>query len=1231
MSFPNKAFRLFALGMLLFLLAPLLSCNSLTDSGKTFIVVRNDSAWTQFDSLVISWKDSVTGEGGILFSGNPSRLKTSNPFLAEGYQGQKIVVTFLGFQQNALAYEERRTFDGAVPDKVQKEIIPIGQVTPKRPGVPKILALKFDPDSVVSIHDSIWVQADITLDSGALKQYAWSIGRVNSATDAEIYDPPQALSGLAADMERGFRFADPGIYPVALKVIARNDSAAIARFRIIVLSDPPHAFAGKDTTVFIGAKINLRGIAKDSLGKITRTEWRIGNSEFVTASADTFFQAPDSAQEIEAIFRVTDDDAQSTSDTLRVYVVSATESNLTGLQVSQGKLHPAFAPTRLIYTDTVLHQTPAITVTPEGSGAITVNGKSVTSGQATSPIDLDFGDNTLTIEVRADGKAVKTYTLTVHRPRLSQNADLSALEISAGALSPPFSPEETHYNVWVPQAITTTTVLATLADTASNLTMNGFPMKSQVPSGTLNLIPGSNLISLETVSASGSKKTYVVQVTRGGVGNLNLSELAVSAGTLEPSFSPDSLVYSLSLPYSVDTLSVTATLAQESASLSIHRRAAVSGRAVPIAIPTGMTAITVLVKTPSDEAKSYTLIVTRDKNGDASLKSISVAPRVLDSIVKEGDTTYSAHVSHATDSVTITAEATVSSSQITLRGETLASGQASRRIALAIGANAIPITVTAENLATKRYVLKLIRAKNGNVELSQLVASVGTLIPPFASDRLDYSLQAGFADSVISITPTLADSRSTLQVNGRTLTSGTASTTVKVPVNSKDNAFIIVVTAENLSQRVYNIVVDRMPNTLSTLKSISASAGKVVQVNAIEYVDTVGHGVTQVTLLPLASDMNATVSILGKTIPYGSSSDSLALVVGDNSIPCLVTAQDGKSQTLHTVRITRLAKLVRIRKTGATQTPLDSVEIPLGRAHTISAPIVTGYHFVKWSVVAGEASLADSMAAATTVTLSQGNASIRAEYELNTYALTVNTVNCSLTRSPDKPAYAHGENVTLTVKPYNTYRFATWADGSAENPRTLSMTAPTTLSVSCPAIPTYAITLLANPTGAGTITTVPSGTSFIEGTRVRLTPAPAPGYHFIGWSGDLTGSAIPDSVTMTQNRSVTAQFELDRFSLKVSRHPGLPSGCLVTPSAAQTVNYGAPTPITASAGCQISVASCAPIGTVYSYYTFSHWAAVTGSATIADSTRLSTTVTLTQGNAEIIANYSVETECVDLR
>ncbi len=84
---------------------------------------------------------------------------------------------------------------------------------------------------------------------------------------------------------------------------------------------------------------------------------------------------------------------------------------------------------------------------------------------------------------------------------------------------------------------------------------------------------------------------------------------------------------------------------------------------------------------------------------------------------------------------------------------------------------------------------------------------------------------------------------------------------------------------------------------------------------------------------------------------------------------------------------------------------------------------------------------------------------------------------------------------------------------------TYSVVAPTT----------YTLTL--NQAGSiGSISPSPSGTwngsayVYSAGSVVQLTASANYGYHFIGWGGDLSGTASPTPITMDGNKAVTANF-----------------------------------------------------------------------------------------------------------
>lgn len=80
---------------------------------------------------------------------------------------------------------------------------------------------------------------------------------------------------------------------------------------------------------------------------------------------------------------------------------------------------PSFSGSITVYTATVASSVTAVTVTPataEPNATVKVNGTIVASGQASAPVNLSIGPNTITVEVTAqDGTTKNTYTLTVTR------------------------------------------------------------------------------------------------------------------------------------------------------------------------------------------------------------------------------------------------------------------------------------------------------------------------------------------------------------------------------------------------------------------------------------------------------------------------------------------------------------------------------------------------------------------------------------------------------------------------------------------------------------------------------------------------------------------------------------------------------------------------------------------------------------------------------------------------
>ena len=107
--------------------------------------------------------------------------------------------------------------------------------------------------------------------------------------------------------------------------------------------------------------------------------------------------------------------------------------------------------------------------------------------------------------------ATKTMNISVKNPSTaaSSNANLSHLSVSAGSLSPAFSPSKTSYTVNVANNVTVCTVSATAQDNEAKISISGSP----------NLSVGNNVRSVTVTAENGTTKTYTITIIRAAAGS----------------------------------------------------------------------------------------------------------------------------------------------------------------------------------------------------------------------------------------------------------------------------------------------------------------------------------------------------------------------------------------------------------------------------------------------------------------------------------------------------------------------------------------------------------------------------------------------------------------------------------------------------------------------------------------------------------------------------------------
>ena len=128
---------------------------------------------------------------------------------------------------------------------------------------------------------------------------------------------------------------------------------------------------------------------------------------------------------------------------------------------------------------------------------------------------------------------------------------------------------------------------------------------------------------------------------------------------------------------------------------------------------------------------------------------------------------------------------------------------------------------------------------------------------------------------------------------------------------------------------------------------------------------------------------------------------------------------------------------------------------------------------------------------------------------------------------PGESTYADATVVTLTATADPGWLFSAWSGDlvSTDNPDTVTMDGDKTVTATFTQ-DVYTLTTSVSGTGSGTVETNSSG-PYYYGDIVKLWANASIGSTFTGWSGDLTGSTTPETLTMDGNKNVDAEFTLE--------------------------------------------------------------------------------------------------------
>ena len=207
-----------------------------------------------------------------------------------------------------------------------------------------------------------------------------------------------------------------------------------------------------------------------------------------------------------------------------------------------------------------------------------------------------------------------------------------------------------------------------------------------------------------------------------------------------------------------------------------------------------------------------------------------------------------------------------------------------------------------------------------------------------------------------------------------------------------------------------------------------------------------------------------------------------------------------------------------------------------------------GWYFVEWT--------GDLTGSANPAILTMdASKTVLARFALNSYTIAASADPLAGGTVTGATNYNHGNTVNLIATPADHYHFINWTEDGTEVPGAGASYSFTAIAdrtlVAHFALDTH--TLSTGQVGNGSVSKNPSQTSYEYGTSVQLTATPATGWHFWEWSGDITESTNPVTITMDADKTVTAHFNINQYTINVIAG----EGGSISPSVHAIVDYGA--------------------------------------------------------------------------
>ena len=440
-----------------------------------------------------------------------------------------------------------------------------------------------------------------------------------------------------------------------------------------------------------------------------------------------------------------------------------------------------------------------------------------------------------------NAQATQTYTLTVSAlptPTLTFATPTAASVTMGGSLT---NAATSNYSGGSYGAIS-------YASSATGVaTVNSSGVITPVSAGTATITATQAAVAGVNAQAT---QTYTLTVSAAASTDATLSGLTFSSGALTPAFASATIGYTQSVANGVSTITVTPTVNQANATVTVNGTTVATGVASGnINLNVGSNTITTVVTAQDGTTtKTYTTTVTRAaaSSTDATLSAFTISSGTLSPTFTGTTTAYTASVTNATSSITVTPTVNESHATVTVNGTAVTSASASGSISLSVGANTITTVVTAQDgTTTKTYTTTITRAAALQSQTALvLVASPTILTATTTTSTL--STTGGSGAGTVSYAMTSG----TCSLSGTTVTAGTvAETCVVTATKAADSSYLSTTATVNITVNrratIAAAASDSSVSTIHTAQVMQAQKFAVTQLqNVTGHLDSLRHNFT---------------------------------------------------------------------------------------------------------------------------------------------------------------------------------------------------------------------------------------------------------------------------------------------------------------------------------------------------------------------------------------------------